>query len=220
MPVGQDAFVRIGDQERRYVDEVLNSQFSSASGSVMTGRLERLFAETYGTRFAVSFINGTATLHAALVAAGVGPGDEVIVPPLTMASTSFAVLQAGATPVFADIHPLKWTLDPASVADHLTDRTRAVIPVGIYDLPADLDEILAMAADKNLFVLEDNAQCVLGAITVGADPSSVVEPVRALLADPARIAAMSAAGRRAVDGRGAERVARAIMELAATPGAS
>src|SRR6188472_2167167 len=107
---------RVADREAAYVQEVLSSQFRTSAGSGMTQRLEQLFAERFNARFAISFINGTATMHAALAAAGVGPGDEVIVPPLTMASTTFAVLHAGAVPVFADVDPKLWTIDPASIA--------------------------------------------------------------------------------------------------------
>ena len=89
---------RITDLERRYVLEVLDGQFRTSAGSAMTRRLEEKFAATFGCEYAISFINGTATMHAALAAAGIGPGDEVIVPPLTMASTAFAVLHAGAVP--------------------------------------------------------------------------------------------------------------------------
>ena len=85
---------RISDIERQYVAEVLGTQFETSKGSVMCTRLEQAFAKKLGVRFAVSFINGTATMHAALEAAGVGPGDEVIVPSLTMASTAFVALQA------------------------------------------------------------------------------------------------------------------------------
>lgn len=128
----------------------------------MTKRLEEAFAAKFDSKFAITFVNGTATMHAALVAAGVGPGDEVIVPPLTMASTAFCALQAGATPVFADVDPATWTLDPASVAQRITPRTKAIIPVAIYGLPADMDALMAIAEDKRLFVLEDDAQCFLG----------------------------------------------------------
>src|SRR6478672_4685802 len=94
---------RITERERAYVQEVLDAQFHTSAGSMMSTRLERQFAGKFQSKYAISFINGTATMHAALVAAGVGPGDEVIVPPLTMASTAWVVYQAQATPVFADI---------------------------------------------------------------------------------------------------------------------
>lgn len=153
---------RIGDLERRYVLEVLDSQFRSSEGSRMTMRLEQKFAEVFRSTYAIAFVNGTATMHSALAAAGVGPGDEVIVPPLTMSSTSFAVLHTGAIPLFADIHPDMWTLDPQSVAERVGPRTRAIIPVSLYGLPPDMDGLMEIAQRHNLFVLEDDAQCFLG----------------------------------------------------------
>jgi len=153
---------RIGARERQYVLEVLDSQFRGSASGGMIQRLERKFAEVFESKYAISFINGTATMHAALAAAGVGPGDEVIVPPLTMASTSFAVLHAGAVPVFADIAAREWTIDPRSIEKHLTPRTKAIIPVAIYGLSPDMDAIMLMAERHKLFVLEDDAQCVLG----------------------------------------------------------
>ncbi len=153
---------RITELERSYVMEVLDSQFRTSTGSNMTKRLEEKFAEIFDSKYAISFINGTATMHAALAAAGVGPGDEVIVPPLTMASTSFAVLHAGAVPVFADIDPNTWTIDPKSIKECLTDRTKAIIPVAIYGLAPDMDAIMDIAKQHNLFVLEDDAECFLG----------------------------------------------------------
>ena len=156
------AIERITDREKKYVLEVLDSQFRTSMGSIMTKKLEEKFAEKFGTRFAISFINGTATMHAALKAAGIGPGDEVIVPPLTMASTSFAVLHAGATPVFADIDQNCWTIDPKSIEKCVTNRTKAIIPVAIYGLLPDYDKIMEIARKNNFFVLEDDAQCFLG----------------------------------------------------------
>jgi perosamine synthetase len=153
---------RITDLERSYVDEVFATDFRSSAGSEMVGRLERAFAEALGSRFVISFVNGTATLHAALVAAGVGAGDEVIVPPLTMSSTAFAVVQAGAEPVFADVDAKTFTLDPRSVEKKVCTRTKAVIPVALYGLSADMDPLMALAESHGLFVLEDAAQCFGG----------------------------------------------------------
>src|SRR5438477_12549359 len=147
---------RITARERAYVQEVLDAQFHTSAGSMMSTRLERKFAERFQSKYAISFINGTATMHAALVAAGVGPGDEVIVPPLTMASTSFAVLHAGAVPVFADIDLHSWTLDPRSVEQRVTARTKAVIPVSIYGLSPDMDPLMDICRRNNLFCLEDD----------------------------------------------------------------
>jgi perosamine synthetase len=153
---------RISDLERRYVLEVLDGQFRTSAGSSMTRRLEERFAAVFGCRYAISFINGTATMHAALAAADIGPGDDVIVPPLTMASTAFAVLHAGAVPVFADVDPDTWTIAPASVEAAISPRTRGIIPVAIYGLSPDMDSLMALAARHGLFVLEDDAQCFLG----------------------------------------------------------
>jgi len=128
----------------------------------MADRLERRFAETFGASYAVSFVNGTATMHAALSAAGVGPGDEVIVPPLTMASTAFSVLHAHALPIFADVDPQTWTLDPEAVRRAITPRTKAIIPVALYGLSPDMDPIMDIARQSNITVIEDSAECVLG----------------------------------------------------------
>jgi perosamine synthetase len=147
---------RISDLERRYVDEVLGQEFRTSSGSQ--------FAELVAAEFAIAFVNGTATLHAALVAAGVGPGDEVIVPPLTMASTALSVMQAGAVPVFADVDRDTFVIDPGSVAERLTPRTRAIMPVALYGLAPDLDALMQIASEHGLTVVEDDAEAFLAAI--------------------------------------------------------
>lgn len=153
---------RVEENEYRYVAEVLETGFRTSAGSAKTGALEGLFAQTLGTRFAISFVNGTATLHTALAAAGVGPGDHVIVPPLTMSSTAISVLQAGAVPVFADVDAAAWTLDPASVVERITPQTRAIMPVALYGLSPDLDPMMELARERGLVVIEDDAQCFLG----------------------------------------------------------
>ena len=154
---------RMGELERRYLMEALDSGFPGTARTSFVARLENAFAKRFGVPYAISFANGTATLHAALAAAGAGPGDEVIVPPLTMASTSLAVLHAGATPVFADIDPDTFNLDPARVEEAINSRTKAVIPVALYGLPPDLPAITRLAKARGLAVIEDDAQCFLGA---------------------------------------------------------
>ena len=153
---------RIADLEQQLVQEVLDSQFRSSLGSKMSRALEERFASMFDSKYAIAFVNGTCTMHAALWAAGVRQGDEVIVPPLTMASTSFAVLHCGAIPVFADIDSATWTIAPASIRSRIGPRTKAIIPVSIYGLAPDLDEIMRIASEHNLFVLEDDAECFLG----------------------------------------------------------
>jgi perosamine synthetase len=158
----QDLTRRIGANELTYVQEVLRTEFRSSSGSIFMRRLEEAFAKRFNSTYAISFVNGTATMHAALEAMGVGPGDEVIVPPLTMSATTFAVLQANATPVFADVDAETFQIDPASIAACITPRTRAIITVALYGLSPDMDPIMALAEQHGLKVIEDNAECFLG----------------------------------------------------------
>ena len=153
---------RMAGNELRYVREVLEGGFPGSSSVNFTGRLETAFAQKFDCEYAITFNNGTATLHAALAAVGVTPGDEVIVPPLTMASTALAVLHQGATPVFADIDPETFTLDPAKIRERITPRTKAIMPVALYGLSPDLDAIMAIAREHRLAVIEDDAQCFLG----------------------------------------------------------
>jgi perosamine synthetase len=153
---------RVGDHEYQYLKEVLDSGFPGSSSVSFLARLEAAFAEKFACRYAISHANGTATLHSALAAAGVRPGDEVIVPPLTMASTSLAVLHQQAVPVFADIDPETFLIDPASIRERITPRTKAIIPVALYGLPPDMDPIMQLAAERSLTVIQDAAQCFLG----------------------------------------------------------
>jgi perosamine synthetase len=128
----------------------------------MMRRFEEAFAKRFNSKFAISFVNGTATMHAALEAWGVGPDDEVIVPPLTMSATTFAVLQANATPIFADIDPATFQISASSIEACITPRTRAIITVALYGLSPDMDPIMKLAKKYNLLVIEDNAECFLG----------------------------------------------------------
>lgn len=153
---------RISEKEHEYLKTVLESGFPGSANVSFTTRLEQLFAERFDSKYAISFANGTATLHAALAAVGVGPGDEVIVPPLTMASTSLAVLYTGAMPVYADIEPDTFEISPAAVRNCLSPRTKAIIPVALYGLAPDLVAIRAIADEHGLKVIEDDAQCFLG----------------------------------------------------------
>jgi len=152
---------RISEKEKSYVNEVLSYQFKTSSGSIMNTRLENAFAELYGSKYAITFVNGTTTMHAALLAAGVVEGDEVIVPPLTMASTSFAAIQCGATPVYADVDPDTFQIDHKSILNCITPKTKAIVTVALYGLSPEMDEIMEIAEKNGLFVLEDNAETML-----------------------------------------------------------
>lgn len=152
---------RVFGNELKYVEEVISYGFRSSKGAVFMRKLEQSFAEKFGSKNAISFINGTATMHALLEAKGIGEGDEVICTPLTMSAPAFAVLQANATPVFADVDPKTFNIDPKSIEERITPKTKAIITVSIYGLSPDMDPIMALAKKHNLFVIEDNAETFL-----------------------------------------------------------
>lgn len=147
----------IGDEERAAVDRVLQSGMVAQGPEVAAFEAE--FADHFvGGRPVVAVNSGTSGLHLGLLAAGVGPGDEVIVPSFTFAATGNAVALTGATPVFADIEPESFTLDPSSVQAAVTDRTKGIMPVHLYGHPARMDELQAVADRHGLALYEDAAQ--------------------------------------------------------------
>ena len=125
---------RVAPKARQYVGEVLDFGFHNGSSPGISARLEERFAAKFGRKFGILHANGTATMHSALLAAGVGVGDEVIVPAYTVAMTATVALYANAIPVFADVDPDTWTIDPEDVRRKITPRTRAIIPVSICGL--------------------------------------------------------------------------------------
>ena len=125
---------------------------------------ERKFAEWQGSKYAISVATGTAALHVALSALGIGPGDEVIVPSYTFIATSFAVVQAGAIPRFADVNRDDHCLNVESAERLVNERTKAVIPVHLYGNVCEMDKILDFARRHHLDVVEDNAQAFGGRI--------------------------------------------------------
>jgi dTDP-4-amino-4,6-dideoxygalactose transaminase len=160
-------YVPIGEEEKRAVLEVLDtkvlSQFLGAwspdfYGGPRVQGLERAWADYFGARHSVSVNSATSGLFAAVGAAGVGPGDEVIVSPYTMSASATAALVYGAIPVFADIDPETFCISPASIRERITPRTRAIIAVDIFGHPAAFDEIVAIADEHGLTVIEDAAQ--------------------------------------------------------------
>ena len=153
---------RISDLERKYVLEALDNEFATSRNSVFCNRLEGAFATRFKSRYAISHANGTATMHTALSALDVKPGDEVIVPPLTMSSTSLAVLHNGSIPVFADVDKRTFNLDPDDIEKRITSKTKAIITVSLYGLSPDYDRILEICKRHNLYLIEDNAECFLG----------------------------------------------------------
>jgi perosamine synthetase len=147
----------LGAREEEYVLDAVRSGWISSLGQYVT-RFEEQFAYFCGTAQAVSVSNGTVALHLALHALGIGPGDEVIVPSLTFVASANAVRYTGATPVFADVDPFTWCIDPADATRLLTPRTRAIMPVHLYGHPADMRAINELAAAHGLHVVEDAAE--------------------------------------------------------------
>lgn len=147
--------------ELEYLRKVLESESWSATGGSWTQALEVQFAKKLGADFAVAMNSGTSTLHAALLACGVEPGDEVISPAITVIMDTTATFHANGVPVYADVDADTFNIDPADVARKITPRTRAIIPVSLYGLPCDMDPIMALATKHGIAVIEDNAQCVL-----------------------------------------------------------
>jgi len=147
----------IGAEEQAAVERVLHSGMLAQGPEVSA--FEEEFAQHFGLgRACVAVNSGTSGLHLGLLSAGVGPGDEVIVPSFTFAGTANAVALTGATPVFADIDPDTFCLDPASVAERVTDRTVGIMPVHLYGHPADMPRLQSLAERHGLQVFEDAAQ--------------------------------------------------------------
>ena len=147
----------LSGSEEAYVLDAVRSGWISSLGHYVT-QFEREFAAFCGVAHGVSVANGTVALHLALHALGIGPGDEVIVPSLTFVATANAVRYTGAHPVFADVDPCTWCIDPADVARLVTPRTRALIPVHLYGHPAPMPELTALADRHGLAVVEDAAE--------------------------------------------------------------
>lgn len=147
----------IGDEERAAVDRVLRSGMLAQGPEVKA--FEEEFSEHFGLgRACVAVNSGTSGLHLGLLSCGVGPGDEVIVPSFTFAATANSVALTGATPVFADISPDDFTLDPSSVEGSITDKTKAIMPVHLYGHPAKMVELMVIAERYGLMLFEDAAQ--------------------------------------------------------------
>jgi perosamine synthetase len=160
--------------EEKYVLEALRSSWICSTGPFID-RFEREFADVCGTRASIGVCNGTVALHLALLALDVRPGDEVLVPSLTYIATANAVRYVGAEPVFVDVDPNTWCINPARLEAAITRRTKGIIPVHLYGHPADMDAINHVAAVNGLWVVEDAAEA-LGATYKGR-PTGSLAPV-------------------------------------------
>lgn len=145
------------DEAKTLVMQCLDSGWISSQGAFVEA-FEGAFARHIGAKYAISVTSGTAALHLALLAAGVGAGDEVIVPDLTFAATANAVLLCGAKPVLCAVSEKQWTIDIDDLTAVVSDKTKAIIPVHLYGNPADMDKILRFAERYKLCVIEDCAE--------------------------------------------------------------
>ncbi len=139
------------------MNDAVRSGWISSLGPYIS-RFEADFARLCGAGHAVSVSNGTVAIHLALVALGIGPGDEVIIPDLSFVATANAVLMAGAKPVFCDIDPFTLGIEPRLIEALITSRTKAIMPVHLYGHPADMKAVLEVAGRHGLFVIEDAAE--------------------------------------------------------------
>ena len=147
----------LSGNEERYVLEAVRSSWISSTGPFVQ-RFESEFARIAGTRASLGVVNGTMALHLALMTVDLRPGDEVLVPSLTYVATANAVRYCGAEPVFVDVDPDTWCIDPRQLESRITRRTKGIIPVHLYGHPADMDVINHVAATHGLWVVEDAAE--------------------------------------------------------------
>ena len=148
----------IDSSELTYLKEVIYSTY--VNESAMTQRFEQRISKTFGATFVSCMANGTMALYSALVACGIGPGDEVLVPNITFIATSNAVILSGATPVFVDVNNSDYTLDPVCCEKAINKNTKAIIPVQLYGRTCDMDSVNQLASKYSLKVIEDAAQAV------------------------------------------------------------
>jgi perosamine synthetase len=144
--------------ELDYLTKVLNSETWSSTEGSWANALEITFAKKFNAKYAVAMNSGTSVLHAALVAADVRPGDEVITPALTVFMDTSAILHCGAIPVYADIQTHTFNIDPKDVVKKITSKTKAIIAVSLYGLECDVEELMKIANQYDLCLIIDNAQ--------------------------------------------------------------
>ena len=148
----------IDEDDIQAVVNVLRGNYLTTGPNI--AEFEKVVCEYTGAKYAVAISNGTAALHAACFAAGIEPGDEVITTPITFAASSNCVLYCGGTPVFADIKPDTYNIDPDDIRRKITDKTKAIIPVHFTGQPCEMDEIHAIAKEHGLVVIEDAAHAL------------------------------------------------------------
>lgn len=162
----------IDEDDIQAVVDVLQSNYLTTGPAV--DEFEKKIADYVGAKYAVSFSNGTAALHASCFAAGIGEGDEVITTPMTFVASANCILYQGGKPVFADIDPKTYNIDPTDIRKRITTKTKAIIPVDYTGQPVHLDEIMKIAEENNLIVIEDAAHAI-GATYKGRKVGSIAD---------------------------------------------
>ena len=162
MKTTSNPYGKYNGNEAEYLLRALHTEDPESKAFPWVQRFEEAFAEKVGASYAIAVNSGTSGLHAGLFAAGIGPGDEVIQPGMTVVMDAYATLHLGGIPVFADIVPETQHIDPEDIARKITPRTKAIITVSWQGLPVDLDPIMAIAKKHNLIVVDDSAQTMMG----------------------------------------------------------
>lgn len=157
-----DPFGKFNGNERSYALAALSSELGDAQTRDWVSDFETAFAAKVGSEYAIAVNSGTSGIHAALFAAGVGPGDEVIQPALTVVMDAYCTLHLGATPVFADVDPDTWLITAETIRPLISPRTKAIITVSWQGLPVDMDPIRGLAEENNIVVVDDSAQTMMG----------------------------------------------------------
>jgi perosamine synthetase len=161
----------LSKEAKAYVNECLRTGWISSAGRFIN-LFEKGFADYLGVKHGVTTTNGTTALHLAIAAMGIGEGDEVIVPDLTIISCALAVIYTGATPVFVDVDPVTGNIDPARIEKRISRKTKAIMVVHVYGHPADMDPILTIARRHHIRVIEDAAEAH-GALYKGRKVGSI-----------------------------------------------
>ncbi|TET58646.1 MAG: DegT/DnrJ/EryC1/StrS family aminotransferase [Promethearchaeota archaeon] len=152
--------MNLSEEEQQEVLKVMKSQMLTLLHGEFVSKFEKEFARYIGVKHAIAVNTGTAALHIAIAALNIGPGDEVIVPPFTFIASASSILHNNAIPIFADIDDKSYTLDPNSVRDKITEKTKAIIPVHLAGIGADMSELMDIGSDNGIKIIEDAAQSI------------------------------------------------------------
>ena len=158
----QNPFGKYNGKESEYVLRALDSENPENGGFPWVTEFEDRFCDLSSAKYSIAVNSATSGLHAALIAAGVGPGDEVIQPSLTVIMNALVTVECGATPVFAEINPDTWNIDVDTIRDKITGKTKAIMAVSLFGVPLDIDPIMDLAKEKGIIVIDDSAETLCG----------------------------------------------------------